>query len=727
MAIFFRLLAQDDTATVLAAVTSALHNGAYESLMFSIEPSSFEKVPGAPFAYWASPRTLRTFELYPKLQSAGRTAVSGGKTLDDFRFIRAAWEVAPSQGEGWPGFAKGGAFSPYYADVFLNLYWQNDARALKAYLVEYRETRGWSPNWTAELHGSEYYLRPGLTWPRRTNGLSFRALPQGCIFADKGPAAFVKNDDPQELLALSALVNSRPFGGLVSLQLARTELAQSFEVGLIQQTPVPNTDQVEKEHLAALAHRAWSIKRDLDTAAQSSHAFLLPALLQAVGSNLTDRAAAWSIFVVDTHRKLVRIQSEIDNLAFELYGIDGADRTAMETANHPASSDGLAGDAAEVDESDSEAGENEEEPGTDVAVLTTALVSWAVGVAFGRFDVRLATGERQPPREPDPFDRLPRCSPGMLTGADGLPLEAPPPGYLTAFPRDGILADDPGDQADLTSRVSAVFDCIFGADADRFRTEAAQILGTGAGDLRPWLCRSLFEDTIRRYSRSRRKAPIYWQLATRSASYSAWVYYQRLTNDTFYTVLSDHVGPKLQHEERRLGTLLAEGENSPNAGQRRQIAEQEAFVEELRAFREEVARIAPLWNPNHDDGVIINFAPLWRLVPQHRVWQRECKECWDKLVAGQYDWSHLAMHLWPERVVPKCADDRSLAIAHELEEVFWFEDADSKWKSREVPARPVDELVRERTSPAVKAALKSLLEAPPANGGSRRGRRRTSR
>jgi hypothetical protein len=238
--------------------------------------------------------------------------------------------------------------------------------------------------------------------------------------------------------------------------------------------------------------------------------------------------------------------------------------------------------------------------------------------------------------------------------------------------------------------VRAVFDRVFGTDADRFWAEAAQILASGEGDLRPWLGRSLFEDTIRRYSKSRRKAPIYWQLATPSANYSIWLYYHRLTNDTFYTVLSDHIDPKLQHEERRLGALLAEGGDSPSAGLRRQIAEQEAFVQELRAFREEVARIAPLWNPNHDDGVIINFAPLWRLVPQHRAWQRECKACWDKLVAGDYDWSHLAMHLWPERVVPKCADDRSLAIAHGLEDRLWVEDLSGRWR----PRQSIDETVR---------------------------------
>ena len=124
--------------------------------------------------------------------------------------------------------------------------------------------------------------------------------------------------------------------------------------------------------------------------------------------------------------------------------------------------------------------------------------------------------------------------------------------------------------------------------------------------------------------------------------------------------------------------------------------------------------------------MIINFAPLWRLVPHHRAWQKECKACWDKLVAGDYDWSHLAMHLWPERVVPQCADDRSLAIAHDLEDVFWYEDENSKWQTREVEASTVEELVVERTSAAVKGALDNLLKAPAPVGG-RKGRKGSKR
>lgn len=730
MAIFFRLLADEDKGFALMAALQALQDGTADASIFEVDRAAFESVPRAPFAYWAGAHTLSVFASFPRLQSFGRVGVSGGKTLDDFRFIRTAWEIPQIPDRGWFSFAKGGAFSPYYADVYLTVDWRDDARALKTYLIDYRGTRGWSPNWTAELHGSEYYLRPGLTWSRRTQkGLTLRALPRGCIFADKGPAAFVENDVRDELLTLLAVANSSPFRAFVKLQMA----FGSYEVGVIQRTPVPELRDTHKERLTTLAHRAWSVKRGLDTATQNSHAFILPALVQVDGACLAARAAMWLERVREAEGQFTHIQAEIDDLAFELYGIGDADRAVMETGDRVLFADGLVEEAAEADDAESAGQESEAEVGADTEALTASLVSWAVGVAFGRFDVRLATGERVSPPEPDPFDPLPSCSPGMLTGEHGLPLEAPPLGYPLAFPLDGIFADDQGDRADITGQARAAFDCVFGLEADRIWIEAAQILGNGDSDLRQWLRRNLFEDTIRRYSKSRRKAPIYWQLATTSSGYSVWLYYHRLRRDTLYKVLNDHVRPKLLHEERRLAVLNAEGGANPNASQRKQIAEQDGFLEELRAFHDEIARVAPLWNPDLNDGVIINFAPLWQLVPQHRAWQRECKACWGKLVAGDYDWAHLAMHLWPERVVPKCAEDRSLAIAHDLEGVFWTEGNDGRWKQRDVATRLIEELVRERTSPAVKAALKNLLEAPAPDGdgvgrarGAPRRRRRTT-
>ena len=125
----------------------------------------------------------------------------------------------------------------------------------------------------------------------------------------------------------------------------------------------------------------------------------------------------------------------------------------------------------------------------------------------------------------------------------------------------------------------------------------------------------------------------------------------------------------------------------------------------------EVKRVASLWHPDLDDGVVLTMAPLWRLVPQHKPFQKELKAKWKELAAGKYDWAHIAMHLWPERVVPKCATDRSLAIAHGLEEEFWIEAEDGRWMRREVDDAIVERLVQVRSSTAVKAAVADLLTA----------------
>ncbi|MFO0449991.1 MAG: hypothetical protein ACK52I_15235 [Pseudomonadota bacterium] len=398
-------------------------------------------------------------------------------------------------------------------------------------------------------------------------------------------------------------------------------------------------------------------------------------------------------------RELIDIQANIDDLTFSLYGVSAEDRAIIEGSGKAAAP---ALDDAEVESTDGADGGDDADDEAIVGGGSGALSSWLVGVSFGRFDPRLATGERAIPPEPEPFDPLPSRSPGMY------------PEREEPVDRTDILVDDVGHVDDLAARATAV--------ADRVKVEAPE-------NLRAWLAKEFFPLHIKMYSKSRRKAPIYWQLATPSASYSVWLSIHAFSKDTLFRVQNDYAAPKLAHEERRLESLASELRDRATAAQRRTLAAQEALVDELRAFLGEVKRVAPLWKPNLDDGVIINFAPLWRLVPQNKSWQKELKSTWDALCEEQYDWAHLAMHLWPERVVPKCAKDRSLAIAHGLEDVFWVEGTDGKWTARKTPTRSVDEIVRERASPAVKSALKSLLEAPAAalkSGGRRGGDRRGS-
>jgi hypothetical protein len=686
--VILRALEADDKA---AALRSAIRSQIWTQgcQRFEVDPAGFREVPRSPFAYWVSERVRHLFRELPPFDSAERTATVGLQSSDDLRFLRLWWEHRGAS--GFVTFAKGGQFSPYYADVFLAVQWGDNGNEIKAFAA----TTPGSTHWSRNIRSADHYFRPGLTWPRRTQGgLSLRAMPTGCVFADKGPAAFADGDDKDDLLALLAMTNTRIFRVLVDMQMA----FGSYEVGVIQRTPVPHLEPSDRAELAALAQHAWSLKRSIDTPTETSHAFTLPALLLAGGGTLGARARAWAGKVRASEAELAAIQAEIDAVCFRLYKVDAADRWAI------AEWSGVSGDIEGENDSGG-ADDSSEAVELDPARLAAWLVSWAVGVAVGRFDLRLATGERSRAEEPNPFDPLRVCSPGMLTGADGLPLVTTPPEYGVEV--SPVLVDDPGHRLDITVRVRSVFDAVFGGEADQWWGEVGVALGAKGGEVGGWLGRGFFDHHVKTYSKSRRKAPILWPIGTKTGSYVVWLYAPQASSDSLFQILNDLVVPKLGVEDRELTQLRLDAGTDPTASQRRAIDTQERFVGELREFREELEAVAPLWAPDLNDGTVIVLAPLWRLFSHHRAWSSELKKHWAKLTSGDYDWAKLAMHLWPERVVAKCAEDRSLAIAHGLEDVFWVEDQaiEDKWLPRQIPAPPIDQLIAQRHSPATTAAL----------------------
>ena len=176
-----------------------------------------------------------------------------------------------------------------------------------------------------------------------------------------------------------------------------------------------------------------------------------------------------------------------------------------------------------------------------------------------------------------------------------------------------------------------------------------------------------FADHLKRYSKSRRAAPIYWPLSTPSCSYTLWLYYHRLTNQTLFTCVNDFVDPKLKQVSEETACLRQKKGRS--TADEKELEHLTDFERELKDFREELLRVAKFWKPNLNDGVEITAAPLWKLF-QYKPWQKRLKETWQNLEAGEYDWAHLAYSIWPERVREKCKTDKSLAIAHGVEHLY---------------------------------------------------------
>lgn len=624
MTLFVRMLDDIDKEGALKSACQALKSGELDKRIFLVDDREFYSLPSTSFAYWTSANLRSTFKNEPTFEAEGRIARQGTATADDFRFLRLTWELGGTSEKATLGFAKGGKYSPYYADIYLWLRWKADGAEIKNLFDKDTGKLQSRPQ------NTEHFGRPGLAWPRRTKSrLSMRVLPKGCAFADKGPAVFVERDSEDTLLFLQALCMSAAFHSLVEVQLAAADArpggaAHSFEVGVIQKTPVPRIGHEEGNALAVLARRAWSLRRTLDTSEETSHAFVLPAALRA-------RLGGYDPSAIDS--KLTDIRSNIDEIAFNLYGFTDTDRAAALGSSSATVEDVIEGPEVPEDED----GDN----GTEIN-QTDSQLSWAVGVAFGRFDWRLATGERETPPEPDPFDPLPIKSPGML-----------PDGAAPFHARTGVLVDDQGNPHDLPRLIEEVL---------------ARVEADVPSDVRRWLQRDFFLLHLRQYSKSRRKAPIYWPLSTASGSYTLWLYYPSLTSQTLYTAVNDFVEPKLTQVARDTATLRDKGAARSRDDEKAFEALQSLELE-LIELRDTLLQIAPTYRPNHDDGVQIIAAPLWRLF-QHKPWQKVLKDTWKKLEKGDYDWAHLAMAYWPDRVREKCKNDKSLAIAHDLEELY---------------------------------------------------------
>ena len=211
-----------------------------------------------------------------------------------------------------------------------------------------------------------------------------------------------------------------------------------------------------------------------------------------------------------------------------------------------------------------------------------------IGCILGRWDIRLATGERQPPELPDPFAPLPVCPPGMLQNTQGLPATPAdvPAEYPLRISWPGILVDDEDHPEDIVRRVREVLQVIWPAHHDAIEGEACEILGVRT--LRDYFRKpaAFFADHLKRYSKSRRQAPIYWPLSTASGSYTLWLYYHRLTGQTLYTCVNDFVDPKLKTVTEAASVLRQKSNRTRT--EEKELEQLGDLAQELQDFRSEL-------------------------------------------------------------------------------------------------------------------------------------------
>ncbi len=651
----------------LSACVDDDKNGLSNPTVFIKHPNVFEKLPTNAISYWAPDSIVSLFENQSSFETLGNEAWVGLQTNDDFQWVRLFWEVpiktllkgrSERTNPAWVPYAKGGEYREYFPDIHLVVQWGNDGELIKLWKAEQFRLGLITENNSKCWNETKYFAK-GLTWSQRSQkGLSTRALPTGCVFGIKGPGAFIASMPVETALCV---FNSKIFKFLISLQMA----FGSYDTGVVRRTPFPAANLLPKK----ISESATELLRLSSSESQMDECHRLFTM-----GILSGQKGIRNLFEKRMQNKrkaeeeISKIKSQIDELILEAYGLKNVDSMSEPHVGL------LLEDSS--DQEDIEYAELQQ--ATDYA--GAVVISWMIGFVFGRWDIRYATGEIPELELSDPFAPLPICQPGMLKGPDQLPAteENIPLEYPLRISWNSILVDDPGlngtqpHREDIVRRVREVLDLLWKEKAHEIEQEACDILGISY--LRDYFRKpaKFFQDHLKRYSKSRRKAPIYWPLSTASGSYTLWIYYHRLNDQTLYAAVNQYIEPKISEVERGLARIEDELKVA-SCGEatrlRDRLNETQTFLGELRDLREELLRIAALpYKPDLNDGVIINAAPLNSLF-NLRSWANDTKKVWYKLKKGDYDWAHLAYTIWPDRVRGVCKKDRSIAIAHGLEEL----------------------------------------------------------
>jgi hypothetical protein len=286
--------------------------------------------------------------------------------------------------------------------------------------------------------------------------------------------------------------------------------------------------------------------------------------------------------VAERHRHLAEIERQIDEVVYRLYGITDEDRAAIEAELAEGST--LAEDEAE---SDDPAEPAETTTAWTDETLAQAWLSWAVGQVFAQ----------------EPFVEA------------GKPLAEAVLKHLEARHGD-------------------------------HQAEALVAAACGPGPVLECLADDLAGPFFKQHLAQYRKRPIYWLLQSARKTFGIWLFARTYHKDTLFQLLLKVVEPRIRREESRLESLRGQRAAAGSSGREakrldKEIERQDDLLADVRDFEDKLRRAANLnLEPDLNDGVVLNIAPLWELVP----W-KEAKTYWQELLEGKYEWSSIGKQL----------------------------------------------------------------------------------
>ena len=303
-------------------------------------------------------------------------------------------------------------------------------------------------------------------------------------------------------------------------------------------------------------------------------------------------------------------------------------------------------------------------------VFAKEIIQELVGLAFGRWDIKYVKDPSLVPKFGDVFASLPYMP--------DVSLDKKPDNYPINYPSDGILVGESNNPKSIVLHVREVMREIWGEKADDIEFEICQLIGYD--NLQEYFDspQGFFDYHFKRYTKSRRKAPIYWPLTSANGLYTVWVYYPKMNQSTLPQIVL-----LLSGEIEEVRSELTAAQLKQDRIEENRLLALQSDLEGMVASLQKIIELP--YRPNHDDGVPVTAAPLAELFA-HNLWKTECRDNLEELNKGDYDWSHLAFNMFPSRIRDKAKKDWCMALTHGLEEICVNKPKERKSRAKKAAA-----------------------------------------
>lgn len=571
---FLRLIEGNSEAEKDRMILEAVRNDKC-GWFYRFDNKDFQKIPGSPIAYWASPKFLEIFN-FPKVLDYSIPESSQNLTGDNNKFLRYVWEVDHKKvgiDKKWLFYAKGGGYRKWYGNLDNVINWSPEARQ------HYKSSK------IPRIIPEYLWYKEGITWGFiTTTNPSFRYLPEDATFDVGGSSIFfVKAEDIDYFLGL---FNTDLVIKIVNIY----NPTLNFQLKDIRNIPIknknPETESIIK-HLVAECKEISKYDWDL---LETSKNFMSDKLLAYRENYRID--IAYQKLREDLNSKIEHLQAletKNNNLFLSLYGIEDEifvtkelKYVSLECNPHYRYSNN----------------KNDQELENLMRGDTMReFISYAVGCMFGRFSID---------------------KPGFVlsnqdeTLADYL-HQVPQPKFTPDADNVIPILDGEWFNDDISERFRAFLRVTFGENCYEENLHyIEQCLGKNGKPLpiRDYFLKDFYNDHIKRY----KNRPIYWLFSSSKGSFNTLIYMHRYRTDTVSIILNDYLREFRTKLTARKGHLeqLSINQNASSSDKTKSLKELESLKKilvELDEYERDV--LYPLATQqigiDLDDGVKVNY------------------------------------------------------------------------------------------------------------------------